>query len=744
MLQLQTCFIKSHARVMENDYLSALRNHFGFTQFRPGQSEAIASLLAEQHTLAIMPTGAGKSLIYQLAALHRPNVTLVISPLIALMKDQVDGLTRRRIPATFINSTLPTSEQNRRLHDMVNGAFRLVYVAPERLRSASFLQALHRSKISLLAIDEAHCLSQWGHDFRPDYLHLAAARHQLRDPLTVALTATATPQVQDDIVRLLELPAATRIVTGFNRPNLFFDVHYTAKLPTLQKLLAELKSGCAIVYVGRRRDAEEVTEFIRASLKIAVQYYHAGLVTEQRTQIQNAFMSGALRVVVATNAFGMGIDRPDVRLVVHFSMPGTLEAYYQEAGRAGRDGEAAQAILLYDPQDRALQEWFIDNDTITPEEICQLYETVQKLGKPENGISLGELFLRTGFPEVKLKLGLAHLELAGIIQRLGDEGPQILLRVGQWNEKSVRSIASDVETRRRHRRQQLAKMIRYAETNACRRRLLLEHFGDHGPAEAPRCCDNCLTPPKIAPSSQLGDFAKLSPAAQTALIILDAVRRLKWKVGREKLAQMLKGSKAKDMQQFGYDKTPYYGRLAQLTMETIVDSIEQLRAQGYFKIVGGSRPILRLTPMGEAAIKTRAAITLSILELSRKQKPDKPAIGASAKSSVNARIPHIVQLGETRSVEGVSELVTALQDADGNIRRLAASALGKIGDRSAVDPLLALLPNEETPQIREFAVTVLGMIGDHRARAPLEKVANDKAELEHVRKLARSALEQLS
>jgi ATP-dependent DNA helicase RecQ len=733
---------------MNDTLMTTLRAHFGFASFRPGQGEAIESLLAGQHTLTVMPTGAGKSLIYQLAALHNSGLTLVISPLIALMKDQVDGLTHRRIPATFINSTLTTNEQNHRLHDMVRGVYKLIYIAPERLRSASFLQALQRINLGLLAIDEAHCLSQWGHDFRPDYLHLAKARHRLNDPLTVALTATATPQVQDDIVKLLELPSAHRVVTGFNRPNLSFEVLYTvdpaAKKKVLQKLLADLQGGRAIIYVGTRRDAEEVVEFLQKTAKLAAQFYHAGLPTPLRTQIQNAFMAGNLPIVAATNAFGMGIDRPDVRLVAHYSLPGTLEAYYQEAGRAGRDGEASKAVLLYTPEDRALQEWFIENDTPTAWEVRTLYDAIRGIGKGEVQMSPGDLCQRTGFHEVKVRLGLAHLEVAGIIERLGDEATRMLLRAGKWDENSVRTIAAGVEVRRRHRWKQLAKMIAYAETNACRRRILLDHFGDGGSAEAPRCCDNCLAQQRAPAPSQRGDFAKLSPSEQAALIILDAVRRLKWNVGREKLAQMLKGSKAKEMQQFGYDKTPYYGRLAQLTIETILDGIEQLCSQGYFKIIGGSRPILRLTPKGEAAIKTRITIALSVPGQSDEHETSKPSISKPEKMSAGPQIQRIVQLGEIRSSEGAAELIAALQNSDGNVRRLAASALGKIGDRCATAPLLALLEKETKPQVRQYAVKALGRIRDQRARTVLEKIAADKTERRYVSRTAQWALNRLS
>ena len=361
----------------EVDLHAALHRHFNFPAFRPGQEAALQSVLNGRHTLVVMPTGSGKSLIYQLAALQLPGVTLVISPLIALMKDQVDSLTRRGIAATFINSTLATSEQTHRLRALSEGRFKIVLVAPERLRSRAFREALSRTPISLLTVDEAHCLSQWGHDFRPDYLHIAEARSQFKAPVTLALTATATPRVQDDIIRLLGLEQAERIITGFNRPNLTLEVFSTpdvkAKLNFLRDFLAQV-DGAGIIYTGTRRDAEEVADFVREVARVEVAFYHGALDAGTRTRVQDAFMAGDLPIVVATNAFGMGIDRPDVRFVLHYAVPGTLEAYYQEAGRAGRDGLPARAILLYSPKDTALQEFFIENDSPSLDELRAVYD----------------------------------------------------------------------------------------------------------------------------------------------------------------------------------------------------------------------------------------------------------------------------------------------------------------------------------------------------------------------------------
>lgn len=417
------------------DLRVALHQHFAFPHFRPGQEEAIQHVLDKRDTLVVMPTGAGKSLIYQLSALLLPGAALVFSPLVSLMKDQIDSLTRRNIPAAFINSSLDTVEQSRRLRALADGQYKIVLVAPERLRSRAFRETLARIPISLLAVDEAHCLSQWGHDFRPDYLHIADARREFQPLLTLALTATATPRVQDDIIRMLGLPNAERLVTGFNRPNLTFEVFSTPdarnKLAFLRDFLAEAE-GAGIIYTGTRRDTEEVAEFIRDVCRLDARPYHGALDPATRAATQDAFMSGDLPLVVATNAFGMGIDRPDVRFVLHYSVPSTLEAYYQEAGRAGRDGLPARAILLYSPKDTALHEFFIENDSPSADDLRAVHNFVRgsfpPLSRPEQsevkwkgatgerlgvgaGVTFADIERATGLPQVKARVALDQLEL---------------------------------------------------------------------------------------------------------------------------------------------------------------------------------------------------------------------------------------------------------------------------------------------------------------------------------------------
>ncbi len=598
-----------------SNLLASLQAHFGFASFRPGQTDAIKCLLEGKNTLAVMPTGAGKSLIFQLAALQLDGLTLVISPLIALMKDQVDGLSHRDIAATYINSSLPAAEQNRRLEQLGQGKFRIVYISPERLRSVPFLEALRTQHICLLAVDEAHCISEWGHDFRPDYLYIARWRDSVSPcaPLTVALTATATPQVQDDIIRLLGLGKSTaRIVTGFNRPNLTLNVLYTnglnAKLRALNMLLSSRQAGANLMYTGTRREAEEAAEFLREVVHIPAEHYHAGLPAEERIRIQEAFITGALDCVAATNAFGMGIDRADVRQVIHFSMPGSLEAYYQEAGRAGRDGIRACATLLYDPQDRALQEFFIENSVLGARDLEVLYQAMPP-GK-EIWSTTDELSRITSLHPVQIKVGLAELERAGALVHLGDEGLHMLFRRGQWDQSQIEKAAANSKQHVMRRQKQLDRMINYAESNACRRKIILNHFGDTGPAEADECCDNCQVQ-KTAPATPR-DIGKMDHAERAALIILDCIRRLRIKVGRAKIAQILGGSKAQDILKFHYDQTVYYGRLEALKQSQIEDMVDQLIDKRYIKVIGGEYPVVSLSPTGEEAVRLKAHIALRL------------------------------------------------------------------------------------------------------------------------------------
>ena len=350
---------------------------FGLREFRSAQREVIAAVLEGRDCLCIMPTGGGKSLCYQLPALMLDGLTLVVSPLIALMKDQVDRLVEKGISATYINSTLTAAEQSERLDAMRQGNFRLVYVAPERFRSRAFVELVRHVGVSLLAVDEAHCISEWGHDFRHDYSRLGQYRQRIGAPPTIALTATATQDVQHDVTRQLALEDPAIFVAGFARDNLRYQVHHhnaaSEKDETLDRLVRQLP-GAGIIYASTRKGCELIAERVTVATGHPCGVYHAGLGPDERKQVQEAFMGGEVRVVAATNAFGMGIDKSDVRFVIHYNMPGTLEAYYQEAGRAGRDGEMSDCILLYSGNDRRIQEYFIESAYPDTSTIRKVYE----------------------------------------------------------------------------------------------------------------------------------------------------------------------------------------------------------------------------------------------------------------------------------------------------------------------------------------------------------------------------------
>jgi ATP-dependent DNA helicase RecQ len=362
---------------------AALKNAFGYDDFRPGQAKAIESVLAGDDTLVVLPTGGGKSVCYQVPALILPGLTVVVSPLISLMKDQVDALEARNLPAAFINSTLTSSQVADRLARAARGEIRLLYLAPERFDFGNVASRLKDIGVSLLAVDEAHCISHWGHDFRPSYLRVAEARSRIGSPPTVALTATATPDVREDICRQLALVNPKTIITGFDRTNLTYHVLAARNDAEKDELLVETlqgREGLAVVYASTRKAVDRISHVLEQR-GISSAGYHAGLDDTHRRDVQESFMTERIRAIVATNAFGMGIDKPNVRTVVHHSMPGTLEAYYQEAGRAGRDGKPSEVFLLHSFPDRFTHEFFIKGAYPERKMVEDVYVNLVRLAK---------------------------------------------------------------------------------------------------------------------------------------------------------------------------------------------------------------------------------------------------------------------------------------------------------------------------------------------------------------------------
>jgi ATP-dependent DNA helicase RecQ len=424
----------------------ALQKHFGFTDFLEGQAEVIESVLAGQNAVVVMPTGGGKSLCYQLPALMLEGVTLVVSPLIALMKDQVDALVARDIRTTFINSSLGYAETNKRLSEIRRGLYKLVYVAPERFRSQAFMDAIAEVKVKLFAVDEAHCISHWGHDFRPDYLRLKDAVERLNHPQIIALTATATQKVRADISEQLALKDPRFLVAGFDRPNLALRVVHVStekeKLETLKRIVKS-STGAGIIYAATRKSVEQVT----AKLKMAglsVEPYHGGMGENERTSAQDSFMSGRVQAIVATNAFGMGIDKRDIRFVVHYHLPGSIEAYYQEVGRAGRDGLPADCLLLFNYADTRLQQFFIEGNHPTPELIRRVYHEIASFGLEKIEMSARELAQRLEERnDMSIYSALIVLEKSGHIERGRSTDKNIIARLTARVDAALELVDGD-------------------------------------------------------------------------------------------------------------------------------------------------------------------------------------------------------------------------------------------------------------------------------------------------------------
>lgn len=453
--------------------LTVLKNQFGVDELRPRQTEIIENLLQGKHTLAVLPTGYGKSLCYQLPSQFLSGLTIVISPLISLMQDQIDSLHRRGITnATYINSSLEERELYERGQSVRNGEVKLLYVAPERFESEHFRALISSRKVSLVVIDEAHCVSHWGHDFRPQYRRMSKYFEQFPDSTFLALTATATAGVKKEIVDVLSVGEVQVIEGNLDRSNLAYKVEYAKRVKDKEPiLLSQIKrfSGASIVYANSRKDCERLSKFLNDEGVLSA-YYHAGMLPSKRIKVQRDFEQGKIDTIVSTTAFGMGIDKADVRQVIHFSMPASLESYYQESGRAGRDGEYSSCTLIFQKRDLAIQKWLLDKRYPSYDQILAVYNEIRN--SPGGSIHWTELNDFSDISDQLINRSVEHLRSLNLVDFIKGSfvAPEF---------EDVDAVGIDTEElvlRREMDESRLASVGEYAESNRCRRTQLIEYF----------------------------------------------------------------------------------------------------------------------------------------------------------------------------------------------------------------------------------------------------------------------------
>lgn len=588
-----------------SDVLSRALRVFGHSSLRPGQADVIRDVLSGQPVVAVMPTGAGKSLCYQLPAVvlaERGHVTLVISPLIALMKDQVDALRALGVPAVALTSAADADEQREILDGIRAGIYTLIYVAPERFRSPRFVDALRATagRLGLVAIDEAHCISEWGHDFRPDYRRIGEAVRLLGAPRVAAFTATATPEVRRDIAHQLELAAPALHVRGFDRPNLHFAVERVGggddKSDTLVERIRTRDGGVALVYAATRKNAEKYASALKTA-GMRTRVYHAGLGGDVRERAQDVFMAGKLDVIVATNAFGMGVDKSDIRLVVHADIPRSPEAYYQEAGRGGRDGKPTRCVLLFNHSDIKLQEFLIDASYPSAEVLRGVWKLLRD--RPQ----LGRLATHDDELEARLRgqLGgdvngatmgaaLRILERHGMLRREDDQLMAARPEPGVFPPLDVESLGRRAEVERG----KLRTMVEYAYYPRCRRQFVLEYFGDQDWRDRDRRCGACDTCEALAhgrPSAM-----QMSPAELTAIRgVLGLIGALHGRFGRMRVVKLAVGSDDDTR----FDDLPGRGCLRGWRERAALDLLRALEGAGLIEASRGEYPTIALTRRGD-------------------------------------------------------------------------------------------------------------------------------------------------
>src|SRR5215470_10677295 len=603
------------------EVLSRALGAFGHSALRPGQAEVIRDVLSGRPVVAVMPTGAGKSLCYQLPAVvlaERGHITLVVSPLIALMKDQVDALTAVGIPAVALTSAAGADEQRDILDGIRAGIYTLIYVAPERFRSPRFVDALRATagRLGLIAIDEAHCISEWGHDFRPDYRRLGDAVRLLAAPRVAAFTATATPEVRRDIAHQLALATPALHVRGFDRPNLHLAVERVGggedKSSALVERVRTRDGGVALVYAATRKNAEKYASALKlAGMRARV--YHAGLDGDVRERAQDVFMAGKLDAIVATNAFGMGVDKSDIRLVIHADIPRSPEAYYQEAGRGGRDGKPTRCVLLFNHSDIKLQEFLIDASYPSAEVLRGIWKLLRdrpQLGRltPDDDELEARLRTQLGGDVNGATMGAALriLERHGMLGRDGERLIASRPEPGMYPPLDVESLQRRAEVER----SKLRTMIEYAYYPRCRRQFVLEYFGDQDWSDRDRRCGACDTCEAIAhgrPSAM-----QLSPSELAAIKnLLALVGALHGRFGRMRVVKLAVGSD----DDARFDDLPERGCLRGWRERAALDLVRALEGAGLVEASRGEYPTIALTRRGDQVASGKLEPTVAGVHL---------------------------------------------------------------------------------------------------------------------------------